>query len=125
LKVYVGDSLYNVFAQKGALYVKYSSWDWHAMEYRLRGLAAEHPGASLRMERHLYLDGKEITEYKLKYNCFFMMGDNRDNSLDSRYWGYVSRKFVNAKAFIIYFSWDSFEPILTAIRFSRIGKLIF
>jgi signal peptidase I len=36
----------------------------------------------------------------------FMMGDNRDNSEDSRFWGYLDRDLIKGKAFIIYFSWD-------------------
>ncbi|OGJ87103.1 MAG: signal peptidase I [Candidatus Raymondbacteria bacterium RifOxyA12_full_50_37] len=125
IKLYVNDSLYSEIPYKGALYVKYTNWDWHEMEKQLSLFQQKMPDASVRVAKELYLDGKRITEYTLRYNAFFMMGDNRDNSLDGRYWGFVSKKFVNAKALIIYFSWDSFEPVLSAIRFSRIGKLIF
>lgn len=57
----------------------------------------------------------------------FMMGDNRDNSQDSRYWGYMPMKNIRGEALIIYFSWDKAEPIwkiFKKIRWSRIFSII-
>jgi signal peptidase I len=51
----------------------------------------------------------------------FMMGDNRDNSADSRFWGFLDMKKIKGKAFIIYWSWDSNN---TGLRWDRIGRLI-
>ena len=51
----------------------------------------------------------------------FVLGDNRDRSLDSRFWGFVPLEEVRGKAFIIYWSWDRQD---TMVRWKRIGKLI-
>ena len=59
-------------------------------------------------------------------NSLFVMGDNRDNSQDSRYWGFVDLSVVKGQAFIIYWSWNKEEPLLTLerVRWSRLGKLL-
>lgn len=64
---------------------------------------------------------------KVPEGHLFMMGDNRDNSLDSRYWGMMPLENVRGEALIIYWSWDynvPFYNLIDKIRWSRIASLI-
>ncbi len=79
----------------------------------------QHTDTSLHMGQSEPRDN--FGPYLVPKNKLFMMGDNRDQSYDSRFWGYVDIKQVRGKAMIIYWSWDS---IKTFPRFDRIGKLI-
>jgi signal peptidase I len=72
----------------------------------------------------LYIDGREVSQYTFKQNYYFMMGDNRHNSLDSRYWGFVPEDHIVGKAFFIWLSIDRHAGFFSKIRWSRFFKLI-
>ena len=57
-------------------------------------------------EGKFYLNGKEVTEYTFKMDYYWMMGDNRHQSQDSRFWGFVPEDRIVGKAWLIWFSWD-------------------
>jgi signal peptidase I len=62
---------------------------------------------------------------KVPKESYFAMGDNRDRSLDSRFWGFVHQRDLVGRALVLYFSWDSSaENPLHHIRWARLGKII-
>lgn len=60
----------------------------------------------------------------LPAGAYFMLGDNRDDSLDSRFWGPLGNDAVVGKAFLVYWSWDAQARGLAKVRWRRIGKLL-
>jgi signal peptidase I len=76
----------------------------------------------------LYIDGNAISEYTFQQDYYFMMGDNRNNSYDSRYWGFVPENHILGKALMIWWSVEagnSWLDVPSRIRFSRMFNLIY
>jgi len=72
----------------------------------------------------VFINGKETTSYTFKMNYYFMMGDNRHNSADSRFWGFVPEDHIVGKAVFIWMSLDSEGSFLNKIRWNRLFKVI-
>jgi len=78
----------------------------------------------------ILIDGKPQNSYVVERDYVFGMGDNRDDSLDSRFWGFIPMENVVGTPMIVYWSWDPNIPIfnlvkkLSSIRFERIGTII-
>lgn len=76
------------------------------------------------------IDNRPQQTYTVKQNYYFMMGDNRDNSLDSRYWGFLPESNVVGSALIVFWSWNPdislLNPIdkISSIRWDRPGQII-
>lgn len=72
----------------------------------------------------IYINGEIATSYTFKMDYYFMMGDNRHNSADSRYWGFVPEDHIVGKAVFIWLSLDKDKSLLGKIRWDRIFSLI-
>jgi signal peptidase I len=107
------------------------------------------PGDTIELrEGHVYVNGKALDEPyvhfllppsadlaegdpRRKYGPvtvpegqYFMMGDNRDNSEDSRYWGFLPREYVKGKALFLYVSFGAGEGSIANVRWARILRQI-
>jgi signal peptidase I len=116
----------------GSRLVGYDTFDGSQLEDLEANVALED---GLELKWQITVNGKPVNQYTVKDQVYFMMGDNRDNSADGRYWGFVSERNIKAKAFIIYFSLDKESRVellkpwtwvfLPAdIRWSRIARII-
>lgn len=74
-------------------------------------------------DNKLYIGGEVQESYTIKQDYYFMMGDNRHNSLDSRYWGYVPEDHIIGKAVMVWMSMDR-NPDASMIRWRRIFNFI-
>lgn len=70
------------------------------------------------------INGAVVTNYTFKQNYYFMMGDNRSNSADSRYWGFVPADHIVGKAVFIWMSLDPEGGLIDKVRWRRLFNLI-
>lgn len=72
----------------------------------------------------IYINGRPADSYTFKMDYFWMMGDNRHNSLDSRYWGFVPEDHIVGKAYFIWLSLDKDEKLFNKIRWKRMFRFV-
>lgn len=75
-------------------------------------------------EGKIFINSQETDEYTFKQDYYFMMGDNRHNSLDSRYWGFVPEDHIVGRPAIIWFSSDGNKKFPYNIRWRRFFKIV-
>ena len=76
------------------------------------------------VDGHIFINGSEATDYVFKQNYYFMMGDNRHNSLDSRYWGFVPEDHIVGKPAMIWLSVDANKKFPKNIRWRRFFNFV-
>ena len=72
----------------------------------------------------IFIDGEVASEYTFEMNYYWMMGDNRHNSLDSRFWGFVPEDHIVGKASFIWMSFDKFQEGADKIRTERVFTMV-
>jgi signal peptidase I len=77
-----------------------------------------------RSGEDIYINNQTADIYTFKSDYYWMMGDNRHNSLDSRYWGFVPEDHIIGKALVTWMSFDKTENLLNRVRWNRIVKPI-
>jgi len=86
--------------------------------------------ATLEAPGRVFVDGVPVDRYTVEHNYIFGMGDNRDNSLDGRFWGFIPEENIVGTPMIVYWSWDpdvSLANIFTkiaSVRLTRMGTII-
>lgn len=116
------DNYGEIWIPKKGETIKLDSHNWAIYNRAIRNYEMHH-NSWLAEDGTVYIDGQPAEEYTFAMDYYFMMGDNRDNSLDSRYWGFVPEDHIVGKPMRVVISFNKNKNLFNGgIRWSRIFK---
>ena len=109
---------------KGAT-LRLNAANWPVYERAIRVYEGNSDAYLNEADGKVYINGQPADTYTFKMDYYFMMGDNRDNSLDSRYWGFVPEDHVVGRPEVVLVSFDKDRSLFNGgLRFNRIFKRV-
>lgn len=118
----LGEKLYvkEPYKQKGIHYIPQKNIENDILRYLNMNKFAMSPILIKELGNHTGFSGGNAYVFDVPENEYFMMGDNRDDSNDSRFWGSVPYRLIVGKPWFVYFSWDENNNV----RWERIGRFV-
>lgn len=120
-KTWTRDNYGPIYIPKKGATVEINAKNYSLYEHVIRNY--EHNTLELRDSSTVFINGKKADKYTFKMDYYWMMGDNRHNSADSRYWGFVPEDHIVGQPLFVWLSLDKDKSIFDGgIRFSRFFK---
>jgi signal peptidase I len=99
---------------------------WLELNNILQFLKSRYPDKEIGFDLHFVLNSDTLQDYRVKYPCIYVMGDNWDNARDSRFWGFLSEHSVISRTILVYWSKEkrSEKGYFSGIRWKRIALFL-
>lgn len=123
---FYGDGTVWNYDNFGPMTVPHKGWtvtlDQHTLPLYFRAIMVYEGNTIEQRQDGFYINGEKADSYTFQMDYYWMMGDNRHNSLDSRGWGFVPEDHIVGKALFTFMSWDEQGSFLSKVRWDRIFR---